>query len=335
MLRIVNAIAALLLLLCAPASAQDAEAFYKGKQIKFVVGAEPGSDYDLWARLVGRHMGNYVPGKPVVVPQNMPGAGQIIATNHLFNIADKDGTVIGMIGRNLPYMALTQNPQVRFDPRQFNWIGSPEVVRRVCAVRGGAPVQTLAELQTNELLVGGAGAGTAITQTPTLLAKLLGLKLRVVEGFRSGTGVMLAMERGEVDGICISFEAIRSSRAGDLVNGRMRVLFNLEPDPIPGIGAPSVYEVVKTQEQKKILSVFNSSVELGRPILAPPGVPADRVAALRRAFDQMAVDREFIAEATKLKLEVTLVKGETLAERIDDLMNTTPEILQAVEKLMQ
>ena len=126
-LKTVIAVASLLSLLHAPARSQDVEAFYKGKQIKLIIGAEPGSDYDLWGRLLARYMGSHIPGKPVIVAQNMPGAGQIIATNHLFNIAEKDGTVIGSIGRNLPYMALTQNPQVRFDPRQFNWIGSPEV----------------------------------------------------------------------------------------------------------------------------------------------------------------------------------------------------------------
>ena len=318
-----------------PARADDIAGFYKGRQLRFIIGSEPGSEYDIWARIVARHMGQYLPGKPTIVPQNIPGAGQIIATNHLFNIAERDGSVIGMIGRNLPYMALTRNAAVRFDPARFNWIGSPEVVRRVCAVREASKVKTLEELRERETLFGGAGAGTAVTQTPTLLARLLGLKFKVIEGHRSGPGVMLAVERGEIDGICITWEALATSKADALASGRLRILFNLEPEPIPGAGAPSIYELVRTDEQRRVLAVFNSSVDLGRPIVAPPGVPAERVAALRQAFEQAVADPEMQVEASRLRLAITLIKGETLAARVDDLMRTPPELVQAVERLMQ
>ena len=317
------------------ASADEVEAFYKGRQLRFIIGAEAGSDYDVWSRIIARAIGRHVPGQPTVLPQNMPGAGQIIATNHLFNIAERDGSVIGMIGRNLPYMALTGNPSVRFDPLRFEWIGSPEVARRVCAVRGESRVKTAEDLLETEALVGGAGAGTAVTQTPTLLARLLGLKLKVVEGYRSGPGVLLGMERGEIDGICITYEALTTGKAADLASGKLRILFNLEEGPIPGSSAPSVYRFATTDGQRRILSVFNSSVDLGRPIVAPPGVPKDRVAALRRAFDVALEDAELQAETRRLHMQISPVKGWQIAARVEDLMRTPPELLQQVEQLMK
>ena len=323
----------------APASAvaavDDVEAFYKGRQIKLIIGAEAGSDYDVWARLVARTMGKYLPGKPTIVPQNMPGAGQIIATNHLYNIAEKDGATIAMIGRNMPFMALTGNPSVRFDPTKLAWIGSPETARRVCAVREGAAVKTASELLEKELLVGGAGAGTAVTQAPTLLTRLLGLKFKLVEGYRSGPGVLLGMERGEIDAICITYEALSSGKSADLASGKLRILFNMEPDPIPGVAAPSVYTLAKTEEQRQILGVFGASVELGRPIVAPPGVPAERVAALRTAFEQAMHDADLQADTERLRVQISVITGAELAAKVDAIMRTPPGLLQVVERLMK
>ena len=315
--------------------AGDVEAFYKGRQIRLIIGAEAGSDYDVWGRIVARYLGRYLPGKPAIVPQNMPGAGQIIATNHLFNIAERDGTVIGMIGRNMPYMALTGNPSVRFDPRKLNWIGSPETARRVCAVRAGSGVAKVEDLLEKEIMVGGAGSGTAVTQTPTLLARLLGLKLKVVEGYRSGPGVLLGIERGEIDGICITYEALASGKAADLASGKLRILFNLEPDPIPGVAAPSIYRLVRTEDQRRILAVFNSSVELGRPIVAPPGVPGERVAALRRSFEEAMGDAELHAETVRLRVQISMIPGKVLEAKVEELMRTPQELLQSVERLMR
>jgi tripartite-type tricarboxylate transporter receptor subunit TctC len=164
------------------ASAQTPEQFYRGKQLKLIVSFAAGTDYDQWSRLIGRHMSKHVPGNPAIVVQNMVGAGGMQGANHLASAAEKDGTTIMMIGRNLPYQALTKDPGVRFDPLAFNWIGSPEVATRVCSVLDTAPTKKAEDIFTVETIVGGNGAGSAVTQTPTLLNALLGAKFRIVEG---------------------------------------------------------------------------------------------------------------------------------------------------------
>lgn len=249
--------------------AQSVETFYKDRQIRFIIATAAGGDYDIWARAIGRHLGNHLPGKPTFMPQNMPGAGGITAANHLFNVAPKDGSAIGMIGRNLPNQAVLRLPTVKFDPAQFNWIGSPEFVNRVCVAMDTAPVKTAKDLLEKDLIVGGAGAGTAVSTVPMLLRNLLGLRFNVVEGYGSSSAVILAMERGEVQGICQTINSLRNSRPGWIDSGRMRLLFNVERDPVPELKVPSVYDFVTNDEQRQILDFYSSSVELGRPIVAP------------------------------------------------------------------
>ena len=323
----------LLIAISAPAPAGPVEDFYQGKQIRFIISSATGGDYDQWSRLITRHLGKYVPGKPTIIPQNMPGGGQIIATNYLFNAAPQDGTVIGMIGRNLPNDALLKKEGVRFDPIKFNWLGSPELTNRVCTAIEGAPVQTAQDLFQQELLVGGAGAGTAVSTTPTLLARLLGMKFKLVEGYGSSQGVLLAMERGEVQGICQSLSSLRGSRPEWFESGKLKVLFNTERQPVPGLNAPSVFDFVKTDEQRKILSLYTSSVELGRPIVAPPGVPNDRVEALRRALADTLKDPELLEEAKRQGMEMTYVSGPEIATLIADLMSTPADIVDKMREL--
>lgn len=311
--------------------AQSVEEFYRGKQISFIISSAAGGDYDLWSRTLARHMGNHIPGKPSFVPQNMPGGGQITATNHLFNVAAKDGSVIGMIGRNLPNQALFKHPNVHFDPVKFNWIGSPELTNRVCVATAKSGVTSGADLFEKELLVGGAGAGTAVSMTPMVLHGILGMKFKLIEGYGSSNAVMLAVERGEVQGICQTYTAIQNGHDAWLKDGRLKVLFNLEKNPIPDVDAPTIYKFTKTQEQRDLIALYNGSVELGRPVVAPPGVPKDRVTALRRAFDATIKDPAFRADAEKQKLEINALTGEQLEELVTDLMKTPPELAEKLQ----
>lgn len=322
------AVAAALVGSASSARASDTgDEFYKGKQIRIVITTNAGGDYDQWARLIIRYMGKNIPGAPTFIPQNMPGAGGIIATNFLYTQAPRDGTTIGMIGRNLPYQALMKEENIRFDPTKFGYIGSPELTNRVCVARGDAPVKRAQDLFEKELLVGGAGAGTAVSMTPTLLANLLGMKFKLVEGYGGSNNVMLALERGEVQGICQTISSIRNTKPGWIEDGRLKVLFNTERQPISGVDAPSVFEFVKTEEQRRILALYTSSVELGRPMVVPPEVPAERLAILRKAFLETLADKELQSEAERQGLELGVVKGEDLASLIGDLLSTPPDIV--------
>jgi tripartite-type tricarboxylate transporter receptor subunit TctC len=317
----------------APTLAQSPEDFYRGKQLIFVIPVAAGGDYDLWARMIIRHLGGHIAGKPNVLPQNMPGGGQMTAANHLFNVAQRDGSVIGMIGRNLPNQALFKQPNVQFDPVKFNWIGSPELTNRVCGAMASSGIAKGEDLFDKELLMGGAGANTAVSTTPLLLHNVLGMKFKLIEGYGSTNAIMLAMERGEVQGICQTYMGIKNGNEDWLISGRFRILFNLERTAIAGLDVPTIYKFTKTQEQRDLIGLFNSSVELGRPVAAPPGVPADRVAALRRAFDATMKDPAFLAEAAQQKLEVNTLTGEQLDELVVALMKTPPEITAKMESV--
>jgi tripartite-type tricarboxylate transporter receptor subunit TctC len=317
------------------ADGQAADAFFKDRQMRFIIATATGGDYDLWGRAISRHLGDNIPGRPTFIPQNMPGAGGITAANHLYNVAPKDGSTIGMIGRNLPNQAVLRLPTVKFDPAQFNWIGSPEYVNRVCVAMDTAPVRTAKDLLEKDLIVGGAGAGTAVSTVPTLLRNLLGLRFNVVEGYGSSSAIILAMERGEVQGICQTINSLRNSRPGWIESGKMRLLFNVEHDPVPALKIPSVYDFVTTDEQRQILDFYSSSVELGRPIVAPPGVPADRVAALRHGFDATMTDPAFLDEAKKLGADINARSGERLAEIVKNLMQTPLAVTEKAEAMTQ
>jgi tripartite-type tricarboxylate transporter receptor subunit TctC len=332
-IRIASVLCLLSSVLCLDAAAQAVGEFYHDKTIKLVVSTAAGGEYDLWARLLVRHMGRHLAGNPGLIVVNMPGAGGITAANHLFNIAERDGTVIGMIGRNLPYQALVRQSRILFDPLKFNWLGSPELTNRVCVAIDGASVQRAADLFERELLVGGAGAGTAVSTTPVLLSKLLGMRFRLVEGYGSPNAILLAMERGEVQGICVTVSALRSARPGWIESGKLKVLFNTEHTPPRDLTAPSIFEFAKTDEQRRILALYSSSVELGRPIVAPPGVPGDRVQALRRAFEDAMADPLLRNEAEKQQIEINVVRGDGLARLVSDLMRTPRDLVAKMEAL--
>jgi tripartite-type tricarboxylate transporter receptor subunit TctC len=331
--RLAAATAAILLV--GPCAAQPIGDAFKGKQIRFVLGAAPGQDYDAWARLIGRHLPNHIAGAPTVIVQNMPGAGHMVATNWLYNVAPRDGTVWGMVSRNIPNAALQQLPGVRYDPIRFNWIGSPELNNRGCFAMGRAAVKTAEDLFQRELIVGGTGIGSTVTETPLLLRALMGMKFKVVEGYVKPQDAVLAMESGELDGLCQTVQSFRSARPEWLKSGTARVLFTLEQKPVAGIDAPTIYRFVKTDEQRRVLDFFSSSIELGRPIMLPPGVPPDRVAALRRAFDETLADPAFRRDASQMGFEIAPRTGAEIEALIRTAMATPPDVIARVSQMTQ
>jgi tripartite-type tricarboxylate transporter receptor subunit TctC len=327
---------ALTLAAIGPSRAQPAEEFFKGKTIRFVLGAAPGQDYDVWARFLARHLPRHIPGNPGFVVQNMPGAGHMRAANWLYNVAPRDGTVWGSVSRNIPAVGLQHLPGVQFDPLKFNWIGSPELTNRGCfAMTKNPHVHSAADLFDHELVVGGTGAGSTVTETPKLLRGLLGMKFKVVEGYVKPQDAQYAMETGELDGMCSTVQSFRNFRPAWIRSGTARVLFTLEQDPVPWTKAPTIYQFIKTDEQRQTLAYFSSSIEYGRPLLLPPEVPNERVQMLRRAFEMTVKDQQFVDEAHKLGMEVTLRTGEQLEALIRAAKETSPEIIERVTKIIQ
>jgi tripartite-type tricarboxylate transporter receptor subunit TctC len=252
------------LMVPAPLSAEPVEDFYRGKQIRIITGAAAGDGYDLWSRMLARHMGRHIPGMPAIIVQNMPGAGTVVAANHVFNAAAKDGTVIGSFSRSLPAQALLARPNIKFDPRQFGWIGSPESINRVCAVGKNAKVRTIDDLLKHELVVGGIGASQMPTYVPMMLNRMLGTKFKVVEGYGSTNAIILAIERGEVDGICMSSSTLLGPRVDLIEKGVLTILFNVEAKPMPAPpGVPTIFTRFN-DEQRQIVSLINSAIEFGR-----------------------------------------------------------------------
>jgi tripartite-type tricarboxylate transporter receptor subunit TctC len=308
--------------------------FYRGKQIRVIVGTAPG-DYDTWVRMVVRHMRQYVPGTPTFVVENMPGAGSLIAANHLYNKAAQDGTVLGSVSRNIPNLAFTKKPNVFYDPLKFQWIGSPEMTNRGCFARPDSGVKAAEDLLERELLVGTDGAGTSLSEMPVLLKNLLGMKFRTVDGYQGSNGVVLAIARNEVSGICQTVTAFAQSAQNMLDDGSVKLLFTTERDRVPHLKVPTIFEFATTEEQRQILAFHASSLETGRPWLAPPGVPADRVDALRRAFDSTMKDQAFLDEAKQRNLEVDPRTGEQIEAVLRAVASLPPELTAKAAEMVR
>jgi tripartite-type tricarboxylate transporter receptor subunit TctC len=311
--------------LAGPAVGDPVEDFYQGKQIRIVTGAVAGDGYDLWSRLLAKHMGKYIPGKPSILVQNMPGAGTVIAANYTFNNAPKDGTIIGSFSRSLPSQAMLGRPNIKFDPRQFGWVGSPESINRLCAVGRAAKAQSMDGVFTHETVLGGIGASQMPTYVPMMLNKMIGTRFRMVEGYRSTNTVILAIERREVEGICMSSSTLLGPRLDLIENGTLKILFNVEEKPMPRpAGVPTIFSRLKTDEDRQIVSFLNSAIEYGRPFAVPPGVPAERLAALQAALRQAVADPEFISDARQMKFTITYTAPEEM-KRLTERMYATPK----------
>ena len=310
----------------------SAQGFYRGKQLKLIVGTSSGQDYDLWARLIGRYITRHIPGQPSLIVEDMPGAGHIVATNHLFNLAPRDGTVLGMVSRGMTDAAIMKVRNIRFEPGRFNWLGSPEVNHRVMFVGAASGVSGVADLFERELIVGAPGGGQGVTAAPILLKNLLGMKLKIVTGYRSPGEVVLAVTRGEVGSLVSTVGGPVSARRQWIADGKMRVLFNMEPERVPWLDAPTVFDVARTEEQRQVLTFFAGNTRLGRPLMLPPDVPAERVALLRRAFDATMKDAGFLKEAETMGFEVSPQTGEAVAALVAAALATPEDIVRKAER---
>lgn len=334
-MRIIGGViwAALCLVIASVAFAQTPAEFFKGKTIDLLIGFGVGGEDDLWARTIARHMGDHIPGHPTVVPQSTPGSGGLLVVNRLYNTAPKDGTVIGLINRGIPFEPLLGGQGTQFDALKLNWIGSPGRDTTVCAAHKDADVKTLQDLYSKELTVGGTGSGADTAIYPQFLSALLGMKFKLVKGYQGSHEILLAMERNEVQGICLAYDSLERSTLVRTHQVNVLVQASLEPDPRL-VGIPYGLEFAHAPEERHALQLFFARASVGRPFVAPPGVPADRVAALRQAFDATLRDPAFLNDAERQVLNIVPITGQQIADIVAQAYRTPPEIVKRTMQAM-
>jgi tripartite-type tricarboxylate transporter receptor subunit TctC len=298
------------------ASAEIPADFYKGKTVRLMIGQSAGGDYDAWGRLVARHIKDHIPGNPNVVAENVVGAAGMTLANEMFHTLPKDGTVFGLYNRGMPFEPMMGNPAAQFEPLKMNWIGSPETDVAVCTARTDAAVQKTEDLYSKELIVGGTSPGADTVAQPQFLANLLGLKLKLVKGFAGSNEVFLAVERGEVEGVCNSYASI--TRQSIYRDGKVRLLFQIALTPDPRIkDVPMARDLAKTEADREAMDIFLARLGIGRPFVAPPGVPADRLAALRHAFEDTMADPQYLEDAKTMHLNPSPMGWQEIAKVLD------------------
>jgi tripartite-type tricarboxylate transporter receptor subunit TctC len=326
---------AVLTWLSPPAFAQPAEPL-AGKTVTLIIGFGPGGGYDLWGRTVARHIVKHLPGGPTVVPQNMPGAGSYVAASHIYNAAPKDGTVFAIIARDAALGPLSNAPGARFDATKMSWLGSPTREHNVCIANAAAKVKNVEQLRDTQLILGDTGPGTGTRSYPKVLNDLFGFKFKLVSGFRSSADVFLAMERGEVDGICESFDSVMQRKPEWIPKHTVNALLQAGSDsPALLKGVPNVLDLAKTDEERQTLQFLYAGQDIGRPFVAPPGLPPDRLKMLRDAFEATMKDPEFISDVRRNKFELEPVSGAELAELIGKIYATPKPIIEKVSNLIK
>jgi tripartite-type tricarboxylate transporter receptor subunit TctC len=285
--------------------------FYKGKIVNLVVGHWPGSANDLYARALTRHMGRHIPGNPTLVPQNMPGAGSLKAANWLYAVAPKDGTVLSMFSSSALFEPMLGNSAAQFDAVKFTWIGNMDESVATCTVSGASGITRFDDLMHQETLFGSTSAASVTAQFAVALRNLTGAKIKVVHGYEGANDIPLAMQRGEVEGQCaVSLSLLKTQLAGDVEAGRIRPIVQLgikKSRDLPDVA--HIYDYAKSDDDRAVFDLIFGRQVLGRPVLAPPGLPADIVTALRTAFMDTMRDGEFLAEAAKLKMDIEPSSG--------------------------
>jgi tripartite-type tricarboxylate transporter receptor subunit TctC len=318
--------------------AQDAIAdFYKGRQIKISVGFSPGGSSSLYAQSLARHMGKYLAGSPTFVVQHMPGAGGLVAANYVYNNAARDGSEFAITSRTAALEPLLGNQNARFDPLKFNWIGNANIENSVCVAWHTAAVKTAEDVFTSELIVGGASSAAQEVMFPRALNKLLGTKFKIVTGYPGSTEILLAMERGETQGFCgIGWTFVKLRKADWLKEKKINILFQMALEKHPEIpDVPAILDYARSAEDRQVLELLFAPQEMGRPFFAPPGIPAERVRALRTAFVQTLKDPAFLEEAEKQGIEVQPVTGEDIHKLLERIYGAPKQVIDRAKAMVE
>jgi tripartite-type tricarboxylate transporter receptor subunit TctC len=307
--------------------------FYRGKTITILIGVGAGGEYDLQARLVGKYLSRYIPGNPTVVEQNMTGASGLKMINYLAGVAPHDGTYIGMIQNGLPALQVVGLDGVQFDAAKFNWLGAMAPVVETIAVWHTADVTTVDGARQKEIVTGSTARGSITYTFPQMMNELFGTKLKLVTGYTGGNEINLAMERGEVEARNNTWSSWKATRPDWLRDKKISVIVQSGPRA-PDLDAPLVRDLATTDEQRSIVDLVFSGCALGRPLAITPGVPADRVAALRSAFDQAVKDPEFLADAKAANFDVDPIHGIDMQKTIAHILDTPPALAAKARHLL-
>lgn len=322
-------------LIGAPAcsNAQTPEDFYKGKTVTMIVGAGAGGGYDATARVVQKHLSQHLPGKPTVIVQNMPGAGGLRAPNYLYSVAERTGLVVGLIQNSMPFEPLIGNKNATFDPTKLSWIGSPNMESGVLMVWGTAPARSVKEMQEKELNIGVEAIASNPAVMSRMLIETLGLKLRLIPGYTGSNAVLQAMETGEVQAFPNFYNSMMAQRPQWVRDKIIAIPLKWGPLNEPGLpGVPHADDLVTDPQKKAVLKAVSASLALGRPFAAPPEIPADRLAALRKGFMDTFNDPEFVADTKKIGFaELQPQSGEALEKIMRETYASPKDVVETLK----
>jgi tripartite-type tricarboxylate transporter receptor subunit TctC len=313
------------------AGAANAQDFLGGKQLKMMVATPPGGGYDAYGRVVARHMRDYLPGRPNIVVNNMAGASGITGTNWLYEVAPRDGTVIGTFNKSEPFYQAIGQKGVRFKAQEFGWIGAMSQAPDTINVSNRAGVKTIEDVKKKEVIIGADSGGT-MTLYPALLNSMIGTKFKIITGYAGSAAVYLAIEKDEVQGVgSTPWTTWKATRPDWVREGRILALVQVGLKKDPDLaGVPRMIDLAENDEERVLFTFVSSVAAIERPYAAPPGIPADVLATWRKAFDQAVKDKGLIAEAAKMNLDLDPQDGETVAKIVNSILTTPPEIVAKV-----
>jgi tripartite-type tricarboxylate transporter receptor subunit TctC len=335
MLRTLATLAAVLAVGATSASAQtdDVAEFYRGKTVRLIIGYGPGGGYDVYAKLFARFLGEQIPGKPTVIAQNMPGAGSRSAANWLYKVAPKDGSVLAVLSQATPADQALGQPGIQFDVRNFNWIGNMVAVNNIMLTWAESGVRTIDDAKKRTLAIGATGASSPSVLYPTVANNLFGTQFKIVSGYPGGGDIMIALERREVDGRgSDSWASLKANNPAWIKEGKVNILFQVGPHREKDLpGPPLLTELAQNDEQRQILEVVSGDAAVGRPVLTAPEVPAERVRALRKAFDDTMRNPAFLEAAEKARMYINPIGGEELQKIVGRIVSPSPVVIEKVK----
>ena len=309
---------------------------FAGKTVTLTIGYGPGSGNDIYGRLVARHLGKHIPGKPTVVAQNMPGAGSFKDAGFLYNAAPKDGTMLGYISQNAAVEELLGNPAVQFKTARFNWIGRIASYDNIIIFWHTSKIKTVADAMKEDATIGATGAGSAVYIYPNMMNKALGTRFKIVAGYQGTAQTSLAMERGEVEGVTMGWFPVKTGKQDWIKEKKISFLVQFLASRHPDLpDVPTIVELGRNDEEKHLFSLFANDGEIGKAVFLPPDVPAPVVVAYRKAFDDMVKDPEYIAETDKLQTEKDSMPGEKLQKIIEGVAATPRAVVERAKTLLK